>query len=79
MSSKKSRTTTKKQPAARASRPKPSNGSGRTAAGDQRLSDLAETGKRIRRDAKNGEMTTKEVTLLAFRRTYDRLHPRKDK
>lgn len=31
------------------------------------------------REARNGETATKEVTLRAFRRTYDRLHPRKDK
>jgi hypothetical protein len=30
-----------------------------------------------RRNSKSKPMTTEEVTLRAFRRTYNRLHPRK--
>jgi hypothetical protein len=64
----KATSTTKKKAAARAPH---SNGSAKTAS--------RKTTESVKRDAKSGEMTTKEVTLDAFRRTYDRLHPRKDK
>ena len=78
MSSKKS-TNSGKQAAARALRSKSSNGSAKTAARDRGLVDAGAGGRYVRRDAKTGEMTTKAITLRAFRRTYDRLHPRKDK
>lgn len=44
---------------------------------------FAQTGRLItakakeRRNSKDEQATTEEVTLRAFRRTYDRLHPRK--
>lgn len=70
-------TTSQKRAAAGAPR---SNGSPKTAS---RVRGKTASGSALsqstKRDAKAGAMTTKEVTLLAFRRTYDRLHPRKDK
>ena len=67
----------KKQAAARAPQ---SNGSSKTTMPTQTktVADSA-VSQREKREAKIVHMSTKEVTLQAFRRTYDRLHPRKDK
>ncbi len=69
--------TPKKQAAERAAR---SNGSTKTASRVRgKTASGSALSQSVKRDAKSVEMTTEEVTLDAFRQTYDRLHSRKDK